>query len=155
MLNKSLQPSQSQKSRKELSLLIADLVPRIIHGVHIDFLAGKTLTHSQFFLMVALQSRGPATMRELAEAMQVSMPTISGVVDRLVRGQYIKRTADAQDRRQIVIQLAPKGEAVVAKFQEAVSQRWQQVLTSLDVEEVKTLTGLVTKILSSLKEKSL
>ena len=89
----------SQKNRVKLSQSIARLMPNIIQGVHIGFLAKRNLTHTQFFVLVAIHSQNRPAMRTLSTNMQVSMPTMSGIIERLVKAGYVKRVPHPEDRR--------------------------------------------------------
>lgn len=137
-------------SRQQLSRLIAQILPNIIQGVHMGFLSTQSLTHTQFFVLIAIHSQGRCTMQQLADKMHVSMPTMSGIIDRLVQAQYVARFENPEDRRQVLIELRKEGRVMIAKFQEAVSSRWQDVLTALNAEEIKTMAAILGKIGSSL-----
>ncbi len=139
--------------RRDLSHSIAQLLPNIIQGVHIGFLAKKSLTHTQFFVLVAVHSQGRPAMRTLSENLQVSMPTMSGIVDRLVQAGYAKRLTQPGDRRQVLVELTGKGRSVIEQFQQAASQRWQQVLVALNPQEIVAFSNVVNKLRGSLQKK--
>ena len=143
---------RSDKERIDLSRLIAQLMPRIIQGVHIGFLANKKLTHTQFFVMVAIHSQGLPTMRTLSDNMKVSMPTMSGIVERLVRGGYVRRVNHPNDRRQVLIELSSQGRRLITEFQQAAGKRWQQVLLNLNQEEVEGFSKVVKKLIENLQK---
>lgn len=52
---------------------------------------------------------GPKTMGELAEAEQVKAPTMTRIVDALVRQQLADRATSGADRRSLRIAATPKG----------------------------------------------
>ena len=137
-------------SRKELSRLIARILPNIIQGVHMGFLATQSLTHTQFFVLIAIHSKGRFSMQQLADKMHVSMPTMTGIIDRLVQANYVARFENPEDRRQVMIELRKEGKDLIAKFQEAVSNRWSDVLQALDDQEVKSMGLILGKIGASL-----
>ena len=141
------------QSREDLSRSIAQLMPNIIQGVHIGFLAQKNLTHTQFFVLVAIHSQGRPAMRTLSRNLQVSMPTMSGIVERLVQAGYTQRINHPEDRRQVLVELTPQGRRIITQFQEAASQRWRQVLLALSQTEVESFGRIVTKLLQSLQKK--
>ena len=143
---------RSDKKRIDLSRYIARLLPSVIQGVHIGFLANKKLTHTQFFVMVAIHSQGLPTMRTLSDNMKVSMPTMSGVVERLVRGGYVRRVNQPNDRRQVLVELAPQGRRLITEFQQAAGRRWQQVLLALSQQEVESFAKVVMKLRQSLQK---
>ena len=142
----------SDRNREELSHSIAQLMPNIIQGVHIGFLANKKLTHTQFFVMVAIHSQGLPAMRALSDNMQVSMPTMSGIVERLVQGGYVRRMNHPDDRRQVLIELTPQGRRLITEFQQAAGRRWQQVLLALNRQEVEYFAKVIMKLRQSLQK---
>ena len=142
----------SKVSRKDLSSAIAQLMPRIIQGVQIEFLVKRTLTQTQFLVLVALHSRKLCPMTTLAQSMHVSLPTISGIVDRLVKRGYVERSVSDQDRRQVVVHLSKQGQMMIAQFQGAVTQRWEDVLKALQQEDIDNFYRIVTKLMNHLKD---
>ena len=140
-----------QMNRKELSRAIAQLMPYIIQGVHLGFLAAREITHTQFFVLIAIHAQGSCPMSALAEKVHVTMPTMTGIVDRLVSAGYVQRTNDPKDRRQVVIELSQKGKLFIAQFQTAVSTRWEEVLQTLDPKEVEVFSQVVSKLQGKLR----
>ena len=140
----------SDSSRESLSRLISKILPSIIQGVHMGFLSTQSLTHTQFFVLISIHSQGQCTLQQLADKMKVSMPTMSGIIDRLVVSRHVTRVENPEDRRQVLIELTKGGKDLIAQFQKAVSQRWLDVLSVLDAGEVKTMTGIMGKIERSL-----
>ncbi len=137
---------------KEVSLAIAQLMPRIIQGVHLDFLTSRNITQTQFLVLVAIHSRGKCSMNVLASNMQVSMPTMSGIVNRLVKGKYLQRIEDPADRRQVVVELTAKGKKMIQEFQGAVSARWQQVLKTLSQKELSSFYQVISALSERLQK---
>ena len=141
-------------TRQDLSVAIAQLVPRIIQGVQLEFLIKRTLTQTQFLVLIAVHSNGPCPMSVLAKNMHVSMPTMSGIVDRLVKADYIRRVTHPNDRRQVMIELAPNGRLMIKQFQLVVSRRWQEVLQVLEPQEIDSFYQVVSKLKNTLQNKS-
>ncbi len=140
----------SEHNRQSLSRMIARILPNIIQGVHMGFLSTQSLTHTQFFVLIAIHSQGQCSMQQLADKMRVSMPTMSGIIDRLVNAKYVTRVENPDDRRQVLIELNKEGKDLIAQFQQAVSMRWQDVLSALDASEIKTMSKILEKIGTSL-----
>ncbi len=145
----------SQVKREVLSRSIAQLMPNIIQGVHIGFLAKKKLTHTQFFVLVATYSQGRPAMHTLSENMQVSMPTMTGIVTRLVKAGYVRRVQHTEDRRQVLIELTTKGNKLFDEFRQAAMARWQDVLVALNPHEIKSFQKIADKLNKSIREKSI
>ena len=54
-----------------------------------------------------LDQRGPLTAGALAEALALSPSAVTTVLDRLQRLRYVRRVANPDDRRQVVVMLTP------------------------------------------------
>jgi DNA-binding MarR family transcriptional regulator len=76
------------------------------------------ITLQQFIVLSVLERRGSFKMTELAREMKVTTADISGLVNRLVKGGYIRRVFDPQDRRIIMVRLTPKASRVIENVTE-------------------------------------
>lgn len=141
-------------TRQRVGQAIAQLMPRIIQGIQLDFFLRRGVTQTQFLVLMALHGygeRGECTMGTLARNMHVRMPTATGIVGRLARAGYVRRHPKPEDRRQVVVALAPKGYAFIHAFQAVVRHRWEEVLRSLGPAELATFHRVVTKLDSQLQ----
>jgi DNA-binding MarR family transcriptional regulator len=143
------------KKKEQLSQAIAQLMPNIIQGVHIGFLSKTKLTHTQFFVLVAIHSRGRPTMRALSDNMQVSMPTMTGIIERLVKAGYVRRVLLKEDRRQVLVELTADGAQIIKRFQIAAMERWQQVLSVLNNSEIGNFQDIVVKLNQSIQQRKI
>ncbi len=139
-----------ETNRKTVSWAVAQLLPRIIQGVQLEFLVKQPITQTQFLVLVAIYSSKRPAMSALAKSMHVSMPTISGLVDRLVKAGYIRRLEDQNDRRQVIVELTRKGELMIQGFQSVISQRWEEVLKPLNSDELASFHQILIKLRQSL-----
>jgi DNA-binding MarR family transcriptional regulator len=73
----------------------------------------------QYRALVVLASRGPQRPVDLAEALGVDPSTSTRMCDRLVRKRLISRRRQLGDRREVRLDLTPKGTALV----ESVTRR--------------------------------
>jgi DNA-binding MarR family transcriptional regulator len=69
------------------------------------------------------------TVGELADAMGVTISTASGLVDKLVDNGLVERSTNPDDRRQVLIRLAPSAIEMNAQIKEI---RRRQVLSAVD-----------------------
>lgn len=137
-------------SRQHLSHAIAQLIPSIIQGVQLDFFIKRGVTQTQFLVLVAIHAYGHCTMGALAKNMHVSMPTATGVVDRLVRTGFVRRSSQPEDRRQVIAELTAKGQDFIQEFQQVVRRRWEEVLRSLAPKELEAFYRVITKLQAQL-----
>ncbi|MEO8111492.1 MAG: MarR family transcriptional regulator [Ginsengibacter sp.] len=55
-----------------------------------------------------LMEMGPCTAGDLAKVTRLTTGAITSVIDRLQKAGFVKREADPQDRRKVIIRLIPK-----------------------------------------------
>ena len=79
----------------------------------------EEVTLTQYRTLVVLASRGPQSLAELAEAVDVTPPTATRMCDRLIKKGLIVRRHERGDRRLIRLTLAKNGRELV----DAVTQR--------------------------------
>jgi DNA-binding MarR family transcriptional regulator len=110
--------------------------------------AGEEVTLTQYRSLVVLASRGPQGVAALAEAVAVTPPTASRLVDRLVKKGLVRRRTDRQDRRQVRIALTETGRHLV----DAVSARRRQEIAALLATIAPETQRSVVDVLSQLAE---
>src|ERR1700678_2318829 len=69
----------------------------------------EEVTLTQYRTLVVLASRGPQSLADLAEAVDVTPPTATRMCDRLVKKGLIMRRHDRGDRRLIRLNLTKQG----------------------------------------------
>jgi DNA-binding MarR family transcriptional regulator len=105
--------------------------------------AGEEVTLTQYRSLVVLASRGPQGVASLAEALAVTAPTASRLVERLVRKGLVRRRADRQDRRQVRIGLTEAGRDLVRLVTERRREEIAVLLASIPPDVLEPMaTGL-------------
>lgn len=140
------------QSLQEVSLAVARLMPNIIRGVQLDFFVRRRVTQTQMLLMLAIHAYSRCSMGMLARSLHVSLPTVSGIVDRLSVSGYIRRLPHPTDRRQVLVELTAKGQTFIKDFQSVIRHRWEKVLRPLSAAERHAFYGIVTKLRTHLEE---
>jgi DNA-binding MarR family transcriptional regulator len=80
------------------------------------------------FRVLALVEDGGERASKLADLLAVAKPTITAVVDGLVDRDYLKRTADCDDRRATTITLTAAGRKALYDAEHAMHTRLYDVL---------------------------
>ena len=133
-------------TRKDVGQAMAEVMPHIMRGIQLDFFVKRGVTQTQFLLLASIHAYTRCTMGTLARSLHVSMPTVSGVADRLARSGYLRRIPRPDDRRQVVVELTPKGQAFFQDFQAVIRRRWEEVLLSLEPDDLATFHDVLTKL---------
>jgi DNA-binding MarR family transcriptional regulator len=77
------------------------------------------LEPQQYLFLLALRGLPlgqKATIRELAERMQLRHHSVVELVDRLERQQLLRRERSRTDRRQVIVHLTPRGEKILSRL---------------------------------------
>jgi DNA-binding MarR family transcriptional regulator len=105
--------------------------------------AGNPLTENQASVLDHLDATRPTTLTKLAEHMGVGRSTMSTTVARLVRGGYIARRPDRQDRRMAGLTLTPAGKRIQEQNTVLNPALVRQMLKTMEPEEAdRALAGL-------------
>ncbi len=90
---------------------------------------------------------GPLTLNELAKAEQVRPPTMSRVVEALVKEGLVRRETNRDDRRSVIISPTDKGTRILHEGRNRRERRLIKLLSKLDADEIRCL-GKASRILS-------
>ena len=72
--------------------------------------------HQLMLAIKGLPNGARPRVRELAERLQIKHHSAVELVNRLVAGGYVRRAASGRDRREVLLSLTPKGEAVLREL---------------------------------------
>ncbi|MFN8590889.1 MAG: MarR family transcriptional regulator [Thermomicrobiales bacterium] len=105
------------------------------------------LTTTQVKVLLHLGAKGEMTVGEIANALGVSMPAASELVDRLVEAGHLTRTSDPADRRKVVIVATPEAKRIGIALRQLRQDQVRLALDQIAPEErpcfVRSLEALV------------
>lgn len=84
-------------------------------------------------------SSGPETVSTLAEMALSKQPTLTKVLDRMVKDGLVSRLEDAADRRRVYIRLTDKGRALAAELVPLAREHEGRVLAGYGQREAASL----------------
>ncbi|NCB03860.1 MAG: MarR family transcriptional regulator, partial [Spirochaetia bacterium] len=95
---------------REIAEEISMLMPSIVRNILFRSVDKENITQAQLFTLFSIREHEDVCkLRELSRVLQVTPPTVTGIVDRLERLKYVKRLPDKKDRRVIFVVLTQKG----------------------------------------------
>jgi DNA-binding MarR family transcriptional regulator len=104
---------------------------RIVDPVRFQLWAERGMTMPQVRVLFELVELGERSAGELAEALSVAPPTITGLTDRLVKQDLVERREDARDRRVVRLALTQDGRALTAEIAEQAGAYLRGVFEAL------------------------
>jgi DNA-binding MarR family transcriptional regulator len=112
------------------------------------------LNRGEVGALSALRIAGPPhrlSPTRLGRGLMLSSAGVTSRIDRLERRGFVRRLADPNDRRGVIIELTDEGLAVVDAAVAANSASDRQLLERFDPDEIAQLEGLLRKLLSGLE----
>jgi DNA-binding MarR family transcriptional regulator len=85
-------------------------------------------------MLISYLSDGPHTVRGLAAKLNVSKPAITRALDRLGDHDLARRKPDPSDRRSILVQRTPKGNAFMRELRNTILAADQRVTEATKAE---------------------
>jgi len=104
------------------------------------------LTVPQVKTLFFISNHGGTSPTRLAIALGVTPPNVTGIVDRLVEQDLMVRKDSPEDRRAFVLQITPKGEAILSGLRERRMDAMRRVLEQLDDEGLSQLVAGLSKL---------
>ena len=83
--------------------------------------------------------QGRGTSHQVAEHLQVSLATVSGIVDRLVDHGVVQRTEDPQDRRVRRLGITPRGQELISSLHNHAGSMPIELLEAMPVDDLRAL----------------
>jgi DNA-binding MarR family transcriptional regulator len=107
-------------------------------------------TERHAVLMVIKHIHGPVRPTDVARWLDLSVNSVSMIIDRMVRAGLVKRTRDRKDRRTVFLTATDKAEKAYALASVAGWELIQEILTPLSDKDKRTLI----KVLELLRDKT-
>ncbi len=113
---------------------------------------GGLLTQPQYWSMRHLEVHTPCPVNELAEALNLSFSSVSGLVDRLVKLDMVDRERSTKDRRIVLLSLTAKGRKATKAAKDQQKKTLKKMFGALSSAERDQYLSLVEKLFEKLPE---
>jgi DNA-binding MarR family transcriptional regulator len=106
---------EGDQSVDEVSKLLLEYAFSLQRTVLQDW-QGLTMSMAQLKVLITLSFKGPTAISRLAEALGISHPTASQLVDRLLQAGLVERVESVTDRRFTLAHLTESGEQLAQRL---------------------------------------
>ncbi|WP_149541407.1 MarR family winged helix-turn-helix transcriptional regulator [Siccirubricoccus phaeus] len=120
----------------------------LISGEFHEQLRRKHVSVPVWRVLAGLVGSKGETVTGLAEICLLQQPTMTKLLDRMVRDGLVQRAQDGRDRRVVRIALTPRGEGLVKELLVAARQHEAEVLARHPEAEAIALKSLLRAILA-------
>jgi len=129
---------------------IADLYPRMMRvmgRLRTTLHEGMDLTYNQFKMLLTINDRGSCPLTALASELHIAMSSASEMVEKLVNLGLVRRSADAESRRRVIIRTTAEGDALIVELQRGIVENYRLLLGSLDeADQDRLINALETLV---------
>ena len=136
-----------EKAIYAASTILSDMEMRAFHDERFSELSVRQMLYLNTIIQM-----GHPTYSDLAKELDVSKPSVTANVTRLIQKGYVKKVQDHEDLRTYHIIVTPKAEAFDELHQSIHKRLTQKLAASLDPDEIDQLSSLLGKALQGLKD---
>ena len=103
-----------------------------------------------------LLTHGRMTAGQLAARLGLTTGAVTGVIDRLERARLVRRAADPDDRRRVVVELVPdrKRARALERLYQPMARRIYALVGGYSKKDQSTIAGFVARASEILEEES-
>lgn len=124
-------------SPEECARLVLQVAPIIMQTIRSEMRSHRIpgLSIPQFRTLVFLNRHAGASLSELADHLELTLPSMSKLVDGLVSRDLVAREAVKADRRRVTLKLTKHGHAAFHAARVATEAHLQNLLSHLSLRE--------------------
>lgn len=112
------------------------------------------LTGPQLVVLKELAEGPPRTVSELAQAVNLSQATLTGILDRLDRKGLIRRVRSTEDRRKVIVSLTVAAEKVIVQAPPLLQEHFTQAFGGLPEWEQNQILSSLQRIVALMEAES-
>ena len=109
---------------------------------------GECMQGEHFVIMYIAQQRGSVLPSKISKIMGISSARIAAALNSLERKGLVTRQIDPNDRRRILVDLTPAGQAKAAAKTQLLRERTTLMLTLLGEDDAKDLVRLIKRLVA-------
>ena len=137
--------------QKDIGYLIKNINDKLKVKADAD-LKHSNLTLAQSRVLAFLDSRGgQATQKEIEVYLEVSHPTVVGIISRMEKNGHLRCWVDETDKRNKIVALTEQAKALGEEMEQRISANEKMLLASLSEADIKKLKQMLLIIYNNLE----
>ncbi|MFW6120522.1 MAG: MarR family winged helix-turn-helix transcriptional regulator [Petrotogales bacterium] len=112
------------------------------------------ITPAQFDVLQILYFHGKKRMSDISQTLGITKSTTTGLVDRLIEAEFVKKRQSHEDRRAFIIDITNKGKKVIEKVIERRVNYLENILDIMDDRSKKQLQSSLNTLLEAMEQYS-
>jgi DNA-binding MarR family transcriptional regulator len=121
---------------------LMDTSPQILQAIRVEMRRGRgaDISIPQFRTLRFIQRHPDSSLSDLADHLGLALPSVSKLVDGLVKQELISRKESAEDRRKITLLLTETGASIVDSARADARANLAEKLKHLSDDDLKTIS---------------
>ena len=135
---------------KDIGYLIKNINDKLKARADAD-LKNSKLTLSQSRVLTFLDNKGgQATQKEIEVFLEVSHPTVVGIISRMEQNGHLRCRVDETDKRNKILALTQQAKALSVEMKQRIAANERKLLTSLSANDIKKLKQMLLTMYNNL-----
>ena len=127
------------------------IITQIIGDWELQFIREyEDLSARQLEYIDTIDRLGNPNLKEIAQALKLSKPSVTAIVDKLTGKGYVEKFQSDEDRRSFHVHLSAKGKRLVKLHDETHNRMADLFRKNLDSKDLKKLVSLLNKVVSKI-----
>ena len=137
--------------QKDIGYLIKNINDKLKVKADAD-LKHSNLTLAQSRVLAFLDSRGgQATHKEIEVYLEVSHPTVVGIISRMEKNGHLNCWIDEKDKRNKIVALTEQAKALGKEMEQQILSNEKKLLASLSEDDIKKLKQMLLTMYNNLE----
>ena len=111
---------------------------------------GLDITMAQAKVLYLVRATGSLPMSDLVARLGVTVPTVTGIVDRLVERELVVRRGTPDDRRRVTIEITPSGVELIDGMRDLSAGQMLGLLAVMREDELETFLAFLRVLKNAL-----
>lgn len=130
-------------------LTTADKLFRTMLPTVPEALLSMDVTMPQLKIMLMLYFHGPMRMSAIASELNVTLPTATSLVDKLVDKNFVSRETRNEDRRVVICQVSEEGNTAIVNIWKSFRINCHKILAEVDTVQLKIFSEILNAMMKS------
>lgn len=137
--------------QKDVGYLIKNINDKLKAKADAD-LKNSNLTLAQSRVLAFLDSRGgQATQKEIEVYLEVSHPTVVGIISRMEKNGHLNCWIDEKDKRNKIVALTEQAKSLGKEMEQQILSNEKKLLASLSEDDIKKLKQMLLTMYNNLE----
>ena len=137
--------------QKDIGYLIKNINDKLKVKADADLKHSK-LTLAQSRVLNFLDSQGgQATQKEIEVYLEVSHPTVVGIISRMEQNGHLKCWVDETDKRNKIVAMTEQAKALGKEMEQQILSNEKKLLASLSEDDIKKLKQMLLTMYNNLE----